>query len=160
VLGDVPVFHKLWKTGTTPNVTVVTELGDSPAIACVDRDQLGDALRELAVNAFDAMPNGGTLTLATSFAAIEGCEGVRIAVRDTGCGMTDEVMAKCTEPFFSTKPIGKGRGLGLAAVRGFVEQIGGAMAIASTPNGGTEVSLVLPREERTKPRADGARPRL
>jgi signal transduction histidine kinase/ActR/RegA family two-component response regulator len=119
----------------------------------VDRHQLENAILNLAVNARDAMENGGRLTIRTSNATLAADEVgesppgdyARIDVSDTGAGMTEDVLERVFEPFFTTKPIGKGTGLGLSQIFGFVRQSGGEIAIASAPGIGTTVSLYLPR---------------
>jgi CheY-like chemotaxis protein len=95
----------------------------------------------LCVNALDAMPDGGTLTLRTR--SLEDRE-VQLLVRDTGQGMPPEVIARAMEPFFTTKPIGKGTGLGLAMVFGTVQAHGGTLEIRSEVGKGTELEIRLP----------------
>jgi PAS domain S-box-containing protein len=124
----------------------------------VDRGQLETAVINLAVNARDAMPAGGTLTIETAntalnedYAAINpgAKEGdyVVIAVSDSGGGMTPEVLSRAFEPFVTTKEVGKGTGLGLSMIYGFVKQSGGHVAIYSEPGCGTAVRLYFPRGE-------------
>ncbi|HQT76531.1 MAG TPA: PAS domain S-box protein, partial [Rhodopila sp.] len=119
-----------------------------------DRGQLETVLVNLATNARDAMAAGGTLTLSAEAEAVAAgvphpaglASGnyVRITVADTGTGMDQSVLARVTEPFFTTKEPGKGTGLGLAMAKGFVEQSGGSLSIDSAPGRGTRVILWLP----------------
>ena len=116
----------------------------------VDHNQLENVLLNLAVNARDAMPEGGQLTIETRNVVCEGRdasgEHVMVAVTDTGCGMPEAVVAKAFEPFFTTKEIGKGTGLGLSQVYGFVTQSGGHVRLHSVPGEGTRVEVFLPQE--------------
>lgn len=135
-------------------IRVVEAGGLWPAIA--DPTQLESALLNLALNARDAMPEGGVLTIEASnttldpeyarqHAEVTPGDYVMLAVADTGCGMTDEVAARAFDPFFSTKQPGQGTGLGLAMVFGFAKQSGGHVTIESAPGAGTTVRLYLPR---------------
>ena len=119
-----------------------------------DASQIELVILNLAINARDAMPGGGTITIETGnieagdpHRPAELSEGdyVRLAVSDTGSGMSEEVLAKCLEPFFTTKEIGKGSGLGLSVVHGIATQSGGTVAISSELGRGTLVSVYLPR---------------
>ncbi len=117
-----------------------------------DPAELELALLNLAVNSRDAMPQGGTLTVSAELAELDGLTDpdglsgafVRLSVRDTGMGMTPEILERVFEPFFTTKEVGKGTGLGLAQVYGFARQSGGGVRLQSTPGAGTTVSLMLP----------------
>ena len=122
--------------GIRVNVDVPPDL--PPLLA--DRGQLETVLINLATNARDAMPRGGTLRLS---ARTEGGQ-MLIEAADTGAGMTPDVLTRAREPFFTTKPPGAGTGLGLALAHGFAEQSGGLLRISSTPSQGTVVTLVLP----------------
>ncbi len=131
----------------------------------IDRSQAENALLNLAVNARDAMPNGGRLTIATSRMSVDR-EGLfdlprgdylQISVTDTGEGMPKEVMERAFEPFFTTKEVGKGTGLGLSMVYGFARQAGGHVALSSKPGKGTTVSLYLPRARADAPSRGDAR---
>ena len=127
----------------------------------VDPGELELVLLNLAVNARDAMPGGGTITIrgenrpALDEGRLAG-DFVSLSVNDTGSGMTDEVKAHVFEPFFTTKEIGKGSGLGLAQVYGFAQQSGGTVDIVSSPGQGTSITLLLPRSHRSVPDAPPA----
>jgi signal transduction histidine kinase len=123
------------------NVGIRLELQAADRAAWVDERQLTAALLNLATNARDAMGGSGTLTLSLSD-PIDGL--IRLDVIDDGCGMTMEVLAHATDPFYSTKAVGSGSGLGLSMVQGFITQSGGELRIVSEPNLGTTVSLYLP----------------
>jgi PAS domain S-box-containing protein len=134
-----------------------------------DPNQLESALLNLAINARDAMPDGGRLTIATSNARIERVTAetpalspgdyVRIAVTDSGVGMNAEVAARAFDPFFTTKPIGQGTGLGLSMIYGFARQSNGHATIDSKMEQGTTVRLYLPRHhgDIAAPQPSGAR---
>jgi PAS domain S-box-containing protein len=136
--------------GASVECAVAVEPGTWPVIA--DRGQLEVALLNLAVNARDAMPDGGRIAItARNLPAESVPEGlgagdyIGIAVRDTGAGMSPEVLAKAAEPFFTTKPAGQGTGLGLAMVHRFATGSEGALRIDSLPGQGTVVEMILPR---------------
>ena len=138
LLGDLQIVlqHTL---GSGIRVETAAQPG-TPALLA-DRGQLETVLINLAVNARDAMPRGGTLRL---FARPAGGEVV-IEAEDTGSGMAPDVLARAREPFFTTKPPGVGTGLGLSLAHSFAEQSGGRLDIASTPGKGTVVTLALPQ---------------
>jgi CheY-like chemotaxis protein len=134
------------------HIELRTELAQSRNGALVDRTLLESALLNLAVNAKDAMPQGGTLTLTTREAAagagagglLPGQAVVSVTVSDTGSGMAPDVLERAFEPFFTTKEVGKGSGLGLSMVYGFAQQSGGHVAIESEIGRGTSVTILLP----------------
>ncbi|TWT14119.1 ATP-binding protein [Reyranella sp. CPCC 100927] len=154
---------------------IETNFAPDPTLrpALIDSTQLETAVLNLVVNARDAMPDGGSITLSTSNGSVESAldqpdvmpgDYVVITVSDTGTGMTPEVLSKAFDPFFSTKETGKGSGLGLSMVYGFVRQSGGHVRIESAVDAGTEVHLYLPcapREAAATPiavRSAGAAP--
>src|SRR3979411_219333 len=111
----------------------------------VDANQLELAVLNLAVNASDAMPTGGVITIAAreerSAEGVEAKRYVALSVTDTGCGMDDETLKHAQEPFFTTKGVGKGTGLGLSMVHGLAEQSGGRLVLKSGPGDGTSAML-------------------
>ncbi len=121
-------------------VKVALELGpDVPAVPA-DRALLAQAFLNLAVNGIQAMPDGGTLTVATERAGRE----VRLVVQDTGAGMSEDVVRHCFDPFFTTKDVGQGTGLGLAVTHGIVASHGGSIEVASAPGAGARFTVRLP----------------
>jgi PAS domain S-box-containing protein len=139
---------------TREDIVIRTQLAAGLSLVRMDANQLESAVINLAINARDAMPDGGTITIATAAvqlsaeegAAMELAEGdyVMLTVSDTGVGMTAEVLAKVFEPFYTTKPIGQGTGLGLSMVYGYMRQASGAVRILSEPGKGTCVQLYMP----------------
>ncbi|GLK90185.1 ATP-binding protein [Pseudomonas turukhanskensis] len=149
-----------------PAIVVETVGANDLWTAFVDVSQLENALLNLCLNARDAMPDGGRITLATENRWLDAeaarthdvphGQYLRLSVSDTGTGMPPEVMAHVFEPFFTTKPIGQGTGLGLSMIYGFAQQSGGQVRIRSTENLGTTVSLYLPRHEGDAPAEEPA----
>ncbi len=143
-----------------PAIKISTQIDDSLPLVLVDASGLESALLNLAVNARDAMPDGGTLTFTTRVSTLKqnyppvqmgelpAGDYACIEVSDTGCGMSKETQARVFEPFFTTKPRGKGTGLGLSSVYGFVKQSGGTTRIYSEPGFGTTVTIYLPFADR------------
>jgi PAS domain S-box-containing protein len=135
-----------------PRVRVTTDIANDLPRVRGDQNQLEMALLNLSVNARDAMPDGGALTIAARPADVAGVEAqklppgdyVLLSVADTGGGMDEETLARAIEPFFSTKGIGRGTGLGLSMVHGLASQLGGALFIRSRVGAGTGVELWLP----------------
>ncbi|WP_245477310.1 PAS domain S-box protein [Bradyrhizobium guangzhouense] len=147
---------KLLKRTLRENIEIRTTFGPGTIRAFADRAQLESAVLNLALNAQDAMPSGGHLTLSTEIAAIdddyralhpEVASGsyALISVTDDGEGMTPEVIERAFEPFFTTKEVGKGSGLGLSMVYGFAKQSDGHVSIYSEEGLGTTVRIYLPR---------------
>ncbi len=137
--------------------------GEIPGVVLADPRQIEQVLLNLCLNARDAMPEGGRLTLRTAAVSADGAEGESprreavVYVSDTGCGMDADTVAKIFEPFFTTKAPGEGTGLGLATAYGIVQQHGGSIEVVSEPGRGTTFSVHLPlldpaaREEKDEP---------
>lgn len=134
-----------------PHIAVGTGYGLDLHRIGVDASQLEAAVLNIAVNARDAMPDGGVLTLTAANVTLEALEGraageyVSLAFSDTGVGMSAAVLARAFEPFFTTKGVGKGTGLGLAQIYGFAKEAGGDLRLTSTPGVGTTLTLYLPQ---------------
>src|SRR5439155_11221035 len=137
------------------HIRLEADLAAEPIIVRADPTQLEQVVMNLVVNARDAMPDGGTVTIA---AGRENGHAI-LSVADTGDGMDEETVARAFEPFFTTKPLGAGTGLGLSTVHGIVGQTGGTIDVRSAPGRGTTITIRLPRAvpERALPdRPDGA----
>jgi signal transduction histidine kinase/CheY-like chemotaxis protein len=155
IAGLVRGFEPLLRRAIGETVTLEVSVPENPAVCEVDPAQLETALLNLAVNARDAMPEGGRLSIvvqsvqradelvASSPEATPGPWHV-ISIRDTGAGMPRTVIERAFEPFFTTKEIGKGSGLGLSQVYGFVRQSGGFVMLNSEVGQGTEITMYLP----------------
>lgn len=160
----IDTFENLLDRAVGEAVTVNIEEAPEQWYCRTDPHQLETAILNLAINARDAMPQGGTLTLKTAIrkldpqaATANGAnvgDYVVVSVADTGVGMAADIVDRVFEPFFTTKEVGKGTGLGLSQVYGFARQSGGFVAIESHPGIGTTVSIHLPRA--TKPEATQA----
>ena len=147
-----------------PSIAVALEIPRHLSSARIDPNQLELALLNLAINARDAMPGGGRLTLSVAEVVVDARNTVgldagryiRLTARDTGVGMDRVTLTRAMEPFFSTKGIGKGTGLGLSMVHGLAAQSGGTLKLASEPGKGTSVELWLPATDEVP--VDGAEP--
>jgi CheY-like chemotaxis protein len=146
----IEAMQRLLRHTIGGGVKIETRLDPHAGHGICDANQLENAILNLAINARDAMPDGGILTIATDRLRLDDApdhptgEFIRITVADTGEGMAPEVLARAAEPFFSTKPLGKGTGLGLAQVYGIAQQAGGTLRIESEPGHGTLVHILLP----------------
>jgi PAS domain S-box-containing protein len=140
------------------HIELKTALDPQPTFVKTDPGQLEQVLLNLAINARDAMPGGGTLTIETSNVALDeaACRRlgtispgiyVQLTVRDTGCGMDAATQTRIFEPFFTTKDLGKGTGLGLATVYGIVTQSQGAISVNSAPDRGASFTVYFPKSE-------------
>jgi two-component system cell cycle sensor histidine kinase/response regulator CckA len=156
-LGDVVTrLDKILRRVVGEDIEFIVRLAPDLGSVKADAGQLEQVVMNLVVNARDAMPSGGTLTIETDcvqvtaeFAAAHGGSAIglfdRLRITDTGCGMTPEVLAQIFNPFFTTKGPEKGTGLGLATVHGIVRQAGGYVAVTSTPGQGSTFAVYLPR---------------
>ena len=129
-------------------VDFVLELTAAAARVEVDSAQLETAVLNAALNARDAMPNGGRLVIATSSLSEDDQQFVRISITDSGLGMPQRILERAFEPFFTTKEVGKGTGLGLSQIHGFAAQAGGRAEVLSEEGKGTTVSIILPRSDK------------
>ncbi len=144
-----------------PEIQLEVPAGDSRWMVLCDPNQLENVLLNLTINARDAMPKGGKLTISTQDMRLDpvdvaGQDGARagdyveVSVSDTGTGMDEATKARAFEPFFTTKPAGQGTGLGLSQLYGFVRQSDGTVRLDSTPGRGTTIRLYLPRNENAR----------
>lgn len=148
----VRALESLFEQAVNEDVRLILELPDDPIIAAIDPHQLENALLNLVINARDAMPDGGDLSVIVRAAGPRPDEPERVfethhaclSVADTGVGMPSALVEKVFDPFFTTKPIGQGTGLGLSMVHGFANQSGGAVRVETELGRGTAISLHLP----------------
>ena len=151
----IPELKDMLNRSLRDDITLEVAVPEEGCTVKADPSELELALLNLAVNARDAMPSGGTLRISvepvalTGSPAEDGLSGAFVAIRvaDTGSGIAPEVLPHVFEPFFTTKDVGKGTGLGLSQVYGFAKQSGGAATVASTVGRGTVISLYLPRTQ-------------
>ena len=155
VIGELAqMLRRLLREG----ITLTVERDPDLWLVHADEAQLSNAIINLVVNARDAMPDGGTVTIAAAnervhvptalgAAIMPAGDYVRITVSDTGIGMSSEILSKIFDPFFTTKPVGKGTGLGLATVYGIVKQMGGSIGVESEVGRGTRFAIYLPRHQ-------------
>lgn len=150
-------MEELIRRSMSPGVDLAVAVKAELWASLVDPPQLENALLNLCLNARDAMPDGGRLTIETANrvmdqAAASACElepgeYVALSVSDTGVGMSPELVERAFDPFFTTKPLGQGTGLGLSMIYGFARQSGGQVRIVSEPGAGTTVCIYLPRHD-------------
>ncbi|HAT33743.1 MAG TPA: hybrid sensor histidine kinase/response regulator [Janthinobacterium sp.] len=145
-------FEAVLRRAGHASIVFSTALDPALRLAMVDAPRFEATLLNLAVNARDAMPDGGTLLVRTAnvraqagqIPTLDAGDYVRVSVSDSGTGMTPEVAKRAFDPFYTTKDVGKGTGLGLSQVYGFISQSGGAATVSSEPGAGTTVDLFLP----------------
>jgi signal transduction histidine kinase len=150
VLGDM---DEMMRRVLGPRAEIVTDIEEQLWSTMVDPNQLNNVILNLAINARDAMPDGGALTIravnvpqgSPLLSTQAGGDYVMVEVADTGCGMPASVRERAFEPFFTTKPVGQGTGLGLSMAYGFIKQSGGEIDLSSEPGKGTRVRIFLPR---------------
>jgi PAS domain S-box-containing protein len=151
----IGTVEELLRRSLGENIDLRVAAGEDIWLVRCDGNQLENALLNLAINARDAMPNGGTVTIDTANVMFDARQARRhdvspgdyvcMRVRDTGVGMPPSVKARAFDPFYTTKPIGKGTGLGLSMIYGFVRQSDGSVVIDSEPGKGTSIEICLPR---------------
>ncbi len=148
------------------DVKIIENLDGSPGLVRADVQELQNAVFNVCLNARDAMPDGGSIVVCTRNlraqdqlpAGLPPADYVEISVSDTGVGMAPDVVARAFEPFYTTKPVGKGSGLGLSQVYGFARQSGGTAIIESVEGAGSSVRIFLPRINSREPRSVEATP--
>lgn len=145
VAGFEKLIHRLIGEDVQLNLILCPD----PLMVSADTTLLEQVMMNLAVNARDAMPGGGTLRIETAFVATDGAPAAGIMFRDSGCGMDKEILSHIFEPFFTTKDMEKGTGLGLATSYGIIKQHGGHIRVDSEPGKGTLFTIVLPISEQT-----------
>jgi CheY-like chemotaxis protein/anti-sigma regulatory factor (Ser/Thr protein kinase) len=132
-------------------IKVKLDFRAKPALVEVDKAQLETALLNAVLNARDAMPDGGDLTIGTSNCEIDEQKAICIEISDTGTGISEEVLQRAFEPFFTTKAVGKGTGLGLSQIHGFAAQAAGRAEIESREGQGTTLRIYLPSTDKPLP---------
>jgi PAS domain S-box-containing protein len=146
----IEAIREVLETGVGSAIQLAYDFEDRLWPVTVDVSELETALVNLVINARDAMPLGGVITVAASNAAADAPDVpdfVAISVADAGQGIAPDVLGKIFDPFFTTKPVGKGTGLGLSQVHGFAHQAGGTVKVESELGKGTKVTILLPRDE-------------
>ena len=158
----VSEFQRLLRPLISENIVITHSLAPGLWPVKVDPSQFEQIVMNLVINARDAMPNGGRLSISTENCVLTDNmepfepdmrpgDYVALTVADTGCGMSKEVLSRIFEPFFTTKPKAKGTGMGLATVYGIVKQSGGHLMVDSQPEVGTTFRVFLPRESMPEP---------
>jgi len=151
----IGAMEELVRRSIGESIRLQIDAGEDLWLVRCDPNQMENALLNLAINARDAMPDGGTLRIASSNESFDASQAsirdleagqyVRVTISDSGTGMPPEVQARAFDPFYTTKPIGKGTGLGLSMIYGFVRQSQGSIRIDSQVGKGTTIEICLPR---------------
>ncbi|SDJ99748.1 MULTISPECIES: PAS domain-containing sensor histidine kinase [Bradyrhizobium] len=151
----IDAIREVLGTGVGGAVTLQFDIDRGAWPIIVDVTEFETALVNLVINARDAMPSGGVITVSvrndTLNEAVHAGDCVAISVEDTGVGIAPDLMSRIFDPFFTTKPVGKGTGLGLSQVHGFAHQAGGTIRVASEIGKGTKITILLPRKDVTLP---------
>ena len=151
VCARINAMREVLQTGVGSAVTLQFDIDEHIWPAMVDVAEFETALVNLVINARDAMPAGGTITVSAHAETLQeearAGDYVAVAVEDTGVGIAPDVLGKIFDPFFTTKPIGKGTGLGLSQVHGFAHQAGGTIRVDSELGKGTTITMLLPRND-------------
>lgn len=151
IVERIEAVREVLGTGVGDTVKLSLDVDRTTWPVTVDAAELETALVNLVINARDAMPDGGTITIGARNARLSGepdaGDYVAISVADSGTGIAPDVLDKIFDPFFTTKPVGKGTGLGLSQVHGFTHQAGGTVTVDSELGKGTTVTILLPRDQ-------------
>jgi len=151
----IDAIRQVLDTGVGSAVQLAFELPRDTWPVVIDIGEFETALVNLVINARDAMPSGGTITISAQNRSLRGADNsgdfVAISISDTGLGIAPDILGKIFDPFFTTKPVGKGTGLGLSQVHGFAHQAGGTVLVESELGKGTTVTMLLPRQHAGPP---------
>ena len=151
---QIHLVQDVLNSGLGGTVSLLVDIGPDVWPVAVDLAEFETALINTVVNARDAMPQGGSVTIKAKNIGIEDGEHkgdhVAITIEDNGVGIPEDVVSKVFDPFFTTKPVGKGTGLGLSQVHGFAHQAGGTVSLSSELGKGTSITICLPRAQPTK----------
>ena len=146
----IEAVREVLDTGVGSSVTLAFDIDHNIWPVTVDVSEFETALVNLVINARDAMPNGGTITIGAQNCTLtddaHAGDYVAVSIKDAGVGIAPDVLSKIFDPFFTTKPVGKGTGLGLSQVHGFAHQAGGTVRVESELGKGTTISILLPRD--------------
>jgi signal transduction histidine kinase len=165
VAQTVEKFSEVLRQSAGPGIAIRLALPDSPVVVKVDPNEFEITLLNLTLNARDAMPNGGSISIAIDagdgpHSPGDEKEYVTISISDTGTGIADDIQDRIFEPFFTTKQVDKGTGLGLSQVYGFVQQSGGDIKLDSRTGAGTTFRLLLPLIRETLPKQEASEARV